>query len=70
MICEICGQWHDTISLLWDCLEAAEEQDHLNALAEAEAEMRNERWFEERGGWSNDLEEDMRRSPFDPIWQM
>lgn len=71
MICEICGQWHDSISQLSACLtEYEEEIDYWQSMAESEAEMRNERWFEERGGWQDDLGEDMRRNPFDPIWQM
>lgn len=69
MNCDFCGGFHEGPTALWDCMLASDEQDELNALAEYEAEKRSERWWEERGG-SFDLEEDMRRSPFDPIWQV
>jgi hypothetical protein len=44
--------------------------EEAQAKAEWEAEQAAERFWEERGVWQDDLGEDMRRNPFDPIWQM
>lgn len=70
MICEVCGQWHDRISALQECLDLLEEENEALCKAEWEAEQAAERWFEERGMGGRDLQEDMEHSPFDPIWNM
>lgn len=61
--CGSCKGRHETIARVALCYRekheaaAAEEEGHLQQQAEAAAELRNERWFEERGGAEDDPRE-------------
>jgi hypothetical protein len=54
--CDYCGAAHATEAEATVCQDACEYEDAMQAQAEYEAEMRNERWFEDRG-WAEAIAE-------------
>lgn len=54
--CDTCGGYHVTVGQAAECMDAYDAYDEASAQAEYEAEMANERWFENRG-WEEALAE-------------
>jgi hypothetical protein len=77
--CAHCKATHDSIAKVRDCAEwelyVSSGQAEADARAEIAAEAAAERYFESGSEsfqmlsqW--ELQEDMARSPFDPVWQV